>query len=73
MRAGYLGGLAAWAGFTLPSAVVLPIAALSPGLTREARRRRDRYLGCGRLPWDGFARPTNLARSMTSGDVRPSP
>jgi chromate transporter len=31
MRAGYLGGLAAWAGFTLPSAVVLTLFAYGAG------------------------------------------
>jgi chromate transporter len=31
MRAGYLGGLAAWAGFTLPSAIVLTLFAYGAG------------------------------------------
>lgn len=36
MRAGWLGGLAAWAGFTLPSALLMVLFAwLSPGLTRS--------------------------------------
>ena len=37
MRAGYLGGLAAWAGFTLPSAVLLVLFAYgAPGLSGSA-------------------------------------
>src|ERR1700761_6668167 len=32
MRAGYLGGLAAWTGFTLPSAIVLLLFAYGAGL-----------------------------------------
>src|SRR5271154_1563466 len=31
MRAGYLGGLAAWAGFTLPSAVAMTLFAFGSG------------------------------------------
>ena len=37
MRAGYLGGLAAWAGFTLPSAILLVLFAYgAPGLSGSA-------------------------------------
>ncbi len=39
MRAGYLGGLAAWAGFTLPSAIAL----VAFCLWRERAQRADRY------------------------------
>src|SRR5271156_4476548 len=35
MRAGYPGGLAAWAGFTLPSAIVLIAFALGAGALRD--------------------------------------
>ena len=56
MRAGYLGGLAAWTGFTLPSAIALVLFALWRGRARrpgrqraaawpQARRRRDRRAG----------------------------
>ena len=34
MRAGYLGGLAAWAGFTLPSAVAMTLFAYGEGALR---------------------------------------
>src|SRR5271157_4402990 len=34
MRAGYLGGLAAWAGFTLPSAIVMTLVGLGASALR---------------------------------------
>ncbi len=36
MRAGYLGGLAAWAGFTLPSAIAMTLVAYGAGALRGA-------------------------------------
>ena len=36
MRAGYFGGLAAWAGFTLPSAIVLTLFAYGAGALKGA-------------------------------------
>ena len=49
-RAGYAGALAAWAGFTLPSAVLLVLFAYSlVGLERSARHGLARWpQGCGR-------------------------
>ena len=56
MRAGYRGGLAAWTGFTLPSAIALVLFAYGAGALGgpigigllhglQARRRRDRRAG----------------------------
>jgi hypothetical protein len=48
MRAGYLGGLAAWAAFTLPSAIALVLC-----LRRECPRGRNRVRSASRLKAGG--------------------
>ena len=50
MRAGYLGGAAAWTGFTLPSAILLVLFAYGAGNLHGAIVRAC-FMGSSSLPW----------------------
>ena len=74
MRAGYRGGLAAWTGFTLPSAIALVLFAYGAGalsgpvgIGTAARPQASRR--CYRRP---SRRGAWRARSVPTGNGRPS-
>jgi hypothetical protein len=55
MRAGYLGGLAAWTGFTLPSAVALVLSPMAQARFK-VRSARDCCTASSSLPWPSSPR-----------------
>ena len=76
MRAGYLGGLAAWAGFTLPSAIAMTLVRLWRGRAerpggRRAPARPQAGRGRHRRP-GGFGHGPEPRARPAAGDDRRS-